>query len=165
MSLYHSFKDLAQDIRSTKFNAERTNSFETRAENFFRKFKKYSMGACTSRKPYLHVLREHIGKLMLFWGETINWGYGYFYCNAGEHLNKLIKQLEINSTNMDKSRYFTIMRTLRVKQFHFGESILTEKRDIRCSRCNLMGHNKKNKNCPMHPEQPEMYFSDSDGDT
>lgn len=78
------FKDLSDDIRSTKYDPILVDSFNKRAEEFFPKFKKYSMGMCTSRKPYLHLLRDHIGDFMKFWGVSLNWGYGYFNCNGSK---------------------------------------------------------------------------------
>ena len=32
-------------------------------------------------------------------------------------------------------------------------------------KCKQYGHNKKNKNCPMHPDQPELVFMQSDDET
>ena len=162
LQLYRAFKDLAYDVRSTKSDLIRANSFSSRAEAFFQKFKKFSMGKSCARKPYLHYLREHIGDLMIFWGESLGWGYGYFNCNAGEHLNKRIKQLEFSCTNLNQDRFKTIMQTLRVKQFYFTDGVLKEKKDVTCSACKIPGHNRKNKSCPLHPSQPEPYFSDSE---
>ena len=31
-----------------------------------------------------------------------------------------------------------------------------------CSACKQKGHNKKNKNCPLHPSQVQLDFSDTD---
>lgn len=162
ISLYRMFRDLAQDIRSKTYNEDRTKSFQDRVENFFVSFKKYSMGKCTSKKPYLHILRDHISKTMKFYGETLGWGYGYFNCNAGEHLNKLIKTQEIDCTNLDQNRFLTIIRNLRVKQFYYPDGIFS-KNMVKCSRCQQPGHNKRNKNCPEHPDQPRLNdFADSE---
>jgi len=101
---------------------------------------------------------------MKIYGETLGWGYGYFSCNAGEHLNKLIKTLEVDSTNLDKNRFLTVTRNLRVKQFYYPESIFSSNTVI-CSSCKQQGHNKKNKNCPNHPDQPTIDdFSDSENE-
>ena len=163
ITLYHKFKELAVDIRAVTYSEARVKSFPQKAEEFFRNFKKFSMGSnCTARKPYLHLLREHIGNFMQFWGVTLGWGYGYFNCNAGEHLNKKNKQMEIGSTNLDEGRFHTVMRNLRIKQYYFPEGLQSIKRDMVCSACKQPGHNKKNKSCVMHPSQPELYFSESD---
>ena len=162
ITIYHCFADIAIDIHAIHYDPARVSTFKHHAEEYFKKFKKLSRGQSTSSKPYLHILREHIPTFMQFWGEKLKWGYGYFNCNGGEHLNKRIKVLEVNSTNMDNDRFVTIMEIMRLKQFYFPESICSEKESITCSACKQQGHNKKNKNCIMHPNQPEPYFSDSD---
>jgi len=160
-TLYRLFCDLAMDIRSKDCDMERIVSFRDRAENFFQLFKRHSAGCSTGRKPYLHILRDHVSDFMLFWS-VVGWGYGYFNCNAGEHLNKCVKNLELHSTNLDKDRFQTIMRTMRAKQIYYPESICLPEKVVTCSACKQKGHNKKNKNCLMHPDQPEPYFSDSE---
>ena len=112
--------------------------------------------------PYLHYLRNHVGDLMVLYGDLFNWGYGMFSCNAGEHLNKHIKYLEINQTNMDQKRFYTVAHTMRLKQFNFTGSIMPTEKEIKCSACQQTGHNKKNKSCPMHPSHPLIQFDDSD---
>eukprot|EP00111_Clytia_hemisphaerica_P011030 TCONS_00032325-protein len=155
IKLYRMFRDLAKDIRSTTYNQDRVRTFQERAEIFFVAFKRCSLGKCTERKPYLHILRDHVSRIMKFYGETLGWSYGYFNCNAGEHLNKLIKTLEMDSTNLSKDRFLTVTRVLRVKQLYYPESIFTENKK-KCSVCKIPGHNKNNKNCPNHPEQPQI---------
>ena len=163
ITLYRMFRDLAEDIRSTAVNLNRIDTFQDRVDNFFSTFKTYTLGMATGRKPYLHILREHIADIMQFWA-VIGFGYGCFNCNGSEHLNKRIKTLELNSTNLDCDRYATIMRRMRLKQLHFPESVFEEvSSTLKCTKCNQYGHNKKNKNCPMHPSQPEM--SDFEDDT
>ena len=152
ITLYRLFRDLAKDIRSINFNQARCDSFKERAEMFFKTFKRYSLGKATGRKPYLHILREHIPELMKFWGK-LGFGYGYFNCNGGEHLNKLIKTLELNSTNLDEDRFATIVRILRLKQLHFPSThqksakrnvpdanILVITRKTKIFRCFLVDH-------------------------
>eukprot|EP00111_Clytia_hemisphaerica_P010624 TCONS_00031050-protein len=143
---------------------ERVKSFKTHAEKFFQHFKSSCPGMSTGRKPYLHILREHVGEFMEFWAE-IGWGYGFFNCNGGEHLNKCIKNLELHNTNFDDGRFKTIMRHLRVKQFHYPESIFSSaEKNMTCSRCKEKGHIKKNKNCRLHPDQPSPHIDDSDNE-
>ena len=72
-------------------------------------------------------------KSMKLYGEALGWGYGYFNCNAREHLNKLIKTLEVGNTNLSQDRFFTITRNLRVRQFYYPESIFSTNTVI-CSR-------------------------------
>ena len=62
-------------------------------------------GNSTFGLPYLHIMTRHIGKIMVLWGKLLNFGYGYFSCTAGEHLNKRVKVMELNDTNLDKSRF------------------------------------------------------------
>ncbi|KXJ10640.1 hypothetical protein AC249_AIPGENE23931 [Exaiptasia diaphana] len=89
-SLYEKFADLARDIRDHRAQSERVYSFEARTETFFQKLREYGPAQCTSKLPYLHILREHIGKQMVLWYDLLGWGYGYFSCCSSEHLNKLI---------------------------------------------------------------------------
>ena len=114
--------------------------------------------------PYFHYLRSHVPELMTFYEEYFGYGYGYFCCNAGEHLNKLIKTSEIADTNMGEDRFKTIVHKLRLKQFIFTKNIMKQYCTVTCSACNEKGHNKKNKSCPLHPSHPTIVFSDSDND-
>ena len=99
---------------------------------------------------------------MEFWGKHLNWGYGYFNCNGGEHLNKRIKCMEFGSTNLQSDRFSCIVRSMRVKQIHHPEQILHKITEKTCSACMEVGHNKKNKNCPMHPSRLTIDFSESE---
>ena len=162
VALYHSFRDIAIDIRSVEYNAERSHSVKARIEKFINLFCKYSGCSVTSGKPYLHILRDHFPEMMEFWGQYLNWGYGYFNCNGGEHLNKRIKCMEFDVTNMKEDRFVNIMKHMRVKQFFYPDQTVEDHRIIRCQACKEIGHNKKNKSCPFHPQQVQMYFSDTD---
>ena len=84
ITLHHMFRDLAKDIRATTVDEERIVDFEKRAEQFFQTFKRYSSGLSTGKKPYLHILREHVAEFMKFW--SVSFGYGYFNCNAGAEM-------------------------------------------------------------------------------
>ena len=161
-TLYKLFSDLTRDIRATVADDERAHTFSSRAEVFFQKLKTYAGGDSVYGKPYLHILRDHIGDFMILWGKLASWGYGVFSCNAGEHLNKRIKIMEIEHTNLDKNRFETVMRNLRIKQFHYSETVFPSKTEITCSTCHQKGHNRKNKSCPMHPSQPQLIFEESD---
>ena len=99
-TLYELFSDLAKDIRSTKANSERAATFSSRA---------WAGGDSVYGKPYLHILRDHIADFMIIWGRLAKWGYGIFSCTAGEHLNKRIKVMEMERTNMDKNRFEVIV--------------------------------------------------------
>ena len=118
ITLYRLFKDVAYDIRSIMYDKDRVCTFQCRVDKYFETFKKHSRGSAIGGKPYMHILREHIAKWMLFWGEHMHWGYGYFNCNGGEHLNKRIKCMEFGETNMKEDRFCIIVRNLRVKQLH-----------------------------------------------
>lgn len=121
--------------------------------------------ACTvlgDTLPYLHILRWHIGHHMVFFAKFFNFGYGYLSTNAGEHLNKIIKKKELAGTNLDEKRFQKIITDISVKQFHFTTSIMQDKSDKKCSACNGIGHNKKNRSCPLHPSHPKMTFDESD---
>ena len=110
------------------------------------------------KKPYLHILRDHVPGLLKFWYSKLGWGYGYFHCSAGEHLNKQMKQLERYGTNNSDDRFMKVLTTIRLRQFHFNNSLFKKESNIICSRCLQAGHNRRNKSCPRHPDQPQLYF-------
>ena len=161
LSLYELFSDLTKDIRSVNYDAIRAFTFSKRAENFFQKLKMWAGGNSVYGLPYLHILREHIGELIVTWGSLANWGYGMFSCNAGQHLNKVIKIMEIGHTNFSPDRFETIVRNFRIKQFYYAKAIIPLENKKVCSSCHQVGHNKKNKACPMHPSQPMLVFEES----
>ena len=162
LRLYKMFQDIALDIRSTTHNPERVSTFQERVQKFFLFFKNVSRDEYVQRKPYLHILRDHIHFFMNLWGELLGWGYGYFNCNAGEHLNKQIKSLEFDSTNLKDNRFIQVCRSFRLRQFIYPEKITPPSCDVTCSACHLKGHNKKNKLCRLHPDYLELDFSDSE---
>lgn len=114
--------------------------------------------------PYLHYLRSHVGKLIVLYGQLFDWGYGMFSCNAGEHLNKRIKFAELENTNLNDNRFYTITHLMRLKKFHFTDCIMPSNKVVTCSGCKQIGHNKKNKSCPMHPSHPAIQFEESDNE-
>ena len=109
-------------------------------------------------------MREHMGSIMILWNDLCGWGYGYFTCSAGEHLNKQIKTMEMEHTNMDTKRFYTVIRNMRINQFVFSKNIFPTNKQVTCSACKEVGHTKKNKSCPLHPSQPPLTFDDSDGE-
>ena len=150
------------DIRSIHADAERVYSFNERAEKYFQKFISSAGTKSLTSLPYLHYLRNHTGDLMKLHMDLFGWGYGMYCCNAGEHLNKRIKQCEMSETNMDSSRFKNIVHFMRTKEFIFTDSILTKTTDVTCSSCGKVGHNRKNKSCPLHPSHPVIEFDESD---
>ena len=138
-------------------------SFSERVESFFQKMRLYTGESSIKNKPYLHILRDHVPSILKFWYGMLGFGYGYFSCSAGEHLNKQIKTME-RETNQDSARFRTVMRIRMINQFHFTESVIRNKVSITCSRCKQIGHNRKNKSCPMHPDQPQMLFDETDNE-
>ncbi|XP_066932109.1 uncharacterized protein [Clytia hemisphaerica] len=162
LKLYKRFKDLARDIRSTHADKERISSFGKRAEEFFRLFVHNAPTDSVNGMPYLHYLRHHLADEMELFSRLFGWGYGIFSTNAGEHLNKVIKQYEMHHTNLDSKRFYTIIQMIRSKQFEYTESIYPKEKTIICSACNQSGHNRKNKSCPLHSSHPRIEFEDSE---
>ena len=67
-----------------------------------------------------------------------------FSAASGEHVNKLIKLLELHHSNFSSSRFQQIMRFFRFRAFHYTDQLFhKEKRDMKCSACHEEGHNKK----------------------
>lgn len=89
-------------------------------------------------------------------------GYGVFCCHAGEHLNKLIKTSELRDTNLDENRFVKVTHLMRAKQLIFTDIILKKKSSVKCGACGVVGHNRKNKSCPLHPSHPLIEFGVSD---
>ena len=164
LAIYNCFADLAQDLRSKTYDADRCESFSTRVEVFVTKLFYNGLSACSVKMPYLHILRNHVGDFMQLYGQLFGWGYGFFSTNAGEHLNKVIKQYESSSTNLDERRFERVIRILRIQQFEYAENLFKKTRDIICSKCNQSGHNKKNRSCPLHETHPRIEFNESDSD-
>lgn len=148
-------------MRTKTADKDRAATFNERSKNFLSKLKQWAGGASTFGLPYLHIMTDHIGDKMVIWTELLNWGYGYFSCTAGEHLNKHIKTKEFE-TNLSEQRFVDIIRTMRVKQFKYPATVYVQYKEITCSRCHQKGHNKKNKSCPLHPSQPGLTFEVSE---
>ena len=119
-----------RDMRTKKLDLERAHSFADRGKKFMEKLKKWAGGASTFALPYLHIMLSHIGDFMIVWGQLLGWGYGYFSCTAGEHLNKRIKVKEISGTNLSVLRFADIIRDMRIKQFFYMDSICKEHKEI-----------------------------------
>ena len=100
---------------------------------------------------------------MTVWDKYLGWGYGFFSYSAGEHLNKRIKFIETEETNMDDNHFQTVIRNHRLKQLHYQDSyVLGAVTVVTCLARNIQGNNKKNKSCPMHSSQPSLTLHDSD---
>ena len=99
---------------------------------------------------------------MQFALDHFGFGYGVFNCNAGEHLNKVIKTMQLTGTNMGENHLKKIIRNLRIMQFEYPESIIPKEVTVVCSKCKQVGHNRKNKTCPLHEIHPPLQFSDSE---
>ena len=151
-----------RDLRSKTYVNARAESFTERARLFARRLEMWSSGKSSDGLVYLHVMTSHIGKMMTIWGELLNFGYGYFSCTAGEHLNKTIKKEECNHANYDEHRFEQVVVNMRIKQFCYPTTFMHKKREMACSACNMKGHNKKNKCCPMHPNHPQLEFISDD---
>ena len=146
-------------MRSVTVDEARIETFNSRAEKYFNKFKSNSCSGVLNKLPYLHYLRLHIGNLMKFHSKMFGFGYGVFCCHAGEHLNKLIKTSELRDTNLDENRFVKITHLMRAKQLIFTDIILKKKSNVKCGD---VGHTRKNKSCPLHPSHPLIEFDESD---
>ena len=51
--------------------------------------------------------------------------------------------MEFKHTNFNTNQFEVIVQNLRVKQFHYPTSILKIENEIKCTRCNQTGHQKK----------------------
>ena len=70
------WSSLARDIRDTRTMEDRVASFPVRAEEFVQHILKSFPNECSDKMFYMHILRDHIGKIMRFWWDTLGWGYG-----------------------------------------------------------------------------------------
>ena len=80
-------------------------------------------------------------------------------------MNKRIKCMEFGDTNMQPDRFCTIMKKMRMRQLYFPEKMLPSATTVTCSECHEVGHNKKSKHCPMHPQNVSFVFSDSEDES
>ena len=72
-----------------------------------------------------------------------------------EHLNKTIKKRE-EKTNLGDDRFHQINRNTRFRQFIYTDDMFCTDYEWKCSACNDVGHNKKNKACPLYPSRIEI---------
>ena len=156
---------LWRDIRNVKVDETRIRTFDEHAEKYFNWFHAAYFENKLVDLPYMHYLRNHVGELMVVAMEMFGFGYGYFNCNAGEHLNKIIKTQEMANTNLSPERFAKIIRNLRIKQFIYPESIIPTETTVKCSACGQHGHNRKNNSCPNHESHIDLHFSDSEGES
>ena len=94
------FLSKSRDIRSVTGDVDRIQTFSDRAEKYFKKFLSSAPNCMLKSLPYLHLLRNHIGNIMVEHYKLFGWGYGVYCYNAGEHLNKVIRTVELTGTNL-----------------------------------------------------------------
>ena len=99
------FNYYLRDLRSVTPCKERADTFDQQAEAYFQYFSKCYIKQKVGKKPYMRILRNHVGHLMKFALEHFNWGYDVFSCTAGEHINNIIKTMEITGTCLDQERF------------------------------------------------------------
>ena len=146
--LYLKFHDLAIDLRSTSGNAAQASTFRDRVLTFLHPFQRVALQECTHKVTYIHLLSDHIPTWMVLWCELLGMGYGVFTSTSSEHLNKLIKFLELGHTNLSGNRFEQIIRWLRVRALHFPVMLINSTRNQTCSRCHQPGHNRKKQVLP-----------------
>lgn len=113
--------------------------------------------------PYLHVLSDHVPVWMDYWFTMLGWGYGMFSSSSGEHLNKVVKHLELCHSNLSGNRFAQIVRLMRTRLLFYPEMLFDQSHHkVKCSACHQEGHNKKSRMCPLHPSQPALEFDDDD---
>ena len=117
--LYTSFHDLTIDLRSTSGNLTRALTFKRRVLDFLKLFQRYALQDCTHKVTYIHLLLDHIPEWMVIWCKLLDLGYGAFSGASGEHLNKLIKSLELGHTDLSGNLFQQIVRLMRVRAFHY----------------------------------------------
>jgi len=104
MKMYRLFHDLALDLRSTSGDLQRAQSFRGRVLHFLNHVQNVGLRDCIHRVTYVHLLADHIPQWMVLWCELLDFGYGYFTGSSGEHLNKVVKVLEMTHSNLSSKR-------------------------------------------------------------
>ena len=106
----------------------------------------------THKMTYVHLLYDHIAVWMALWHNLLSIGYGAFSGASVEHLNKLIKSLELGRTNFSGNWFQQIIRLQRVWAFHYPEMLLDDtSQNQTCSRCKQDRCNNKKKKTIVSP--------------
>ena len=113
-------------------------------------------------QPVMEVSAKEALEMLLGRVDLSQRGYNNLRDILAHFIYQIIKTMEINGTNLDDHHLGRIVRNIRIKQFVYPESIIPREVTVKCSACNQVGHNKKNKSCPLHEIHPELTFSDSE---
>ena len=109
MTMYRLFHDLALDLRSTTADLKRAKSFRSRVLHFLYPAQNVELHDCIHKVTYVHLLSDHIPRWMVLWCELLDFGYGLFTGSSDEHLNKVVKMLEMTHSNLSSNRYNQIL--------------------------------------------------------
>ena len=162
VDLFQLVRKITTEMRAEETTAERIAQFRMNTEKLRVLMMKCCPAECSSKVPYLHALLDHVADVMQFWHSTMAWGYGYFSCMAGEHLNKMLKEVEYEETNFSSLSLFQAVRKARVRAFFYPSTLFSSQNVVKCSACQQLGHNRRNKLCPL--KRPHCDIEDSDDD-
>lgn len=106
------------------------------------------------KSVYLHVLKDDVVRFASWWATYFpKFNLGSFSSSTGEHKNKCIKQDVLRETNNGVDRMQVLTRNNLIRLFHFTKDLEKEvRRNLRCSKCLGAGHQKNNRDCPMHEQ-------------
>ena len=161
------WKPIAKELRDIETTSERVQAFSHHVQTFATKLISIFPSECSEKMIYFHLLRDHVGELMVFWFELMGWGYGVFSSTSGEHLNKRLKLYEGDHTNLGSDRFVSVLKNFRIKTLYFSDVLFNEvESKVTCSACGAVGHNKKNRLCPNKISRlTELDILDSDEET
>ena len=83
-------------------------------------------GNSTYGKPYLHIMREHIGEFLILLGRTNELGIQLLLMYSWRKFKQNYKIMEIEHTSFDSQRFVTIVRNLRVKQLYHSDTAIQQ---------------------------------------
>ena len=91
-----------------------------------RHVKQVGFQECLHKVTYVDLLVDHMLRWMELWCDLLGFGYGFFTGTSGEHLNKVVKALEMQHSNFSELCFKEIIEHLRIKVFHLPKMILDD---------------------------------------
>ena len=75
----------------------------------------------------------------------------------------MLKEVEYNETNFGGTSLHQAVVKFRIRSFYYTSSLFSPLSQVKCSTCNQLGHNRRNKLCPAkRPDLADIFSSDDE---